>query len=339
MLTKGEEGIFQSKLGLTVMRYFGIAFLIGFLSGTLTALVMSPFISDTGISQSTVRILSYMVTISVMSLVFLKLFHKKIRYIHALEHGIEIIEGGGLEYPIPIEGNDELTSLAIQLNDMRRTLQKQINEREAAIQENYEMVTAISHDIRTPLTSVICYLDLIKDHKVETADQEVAYISNALEKAYQIKDLTGDLFSHSVAENQEVQFRYELINGNELLSQVLSESVFLLEEKGFKVQIKDSVQEAFDINVDIHQFRRVFDNLCSNALKYADLDHPICFDVMLDQGTLRLIQTNQIKKKSDTESFGIGLKTCEKIAERHEGSFRGWVEKEEFVAILTLPLY
>lgn len=339
MWTKGEGSIFQSKLGLTVMRYFGMAFLTGFVSGGASSIVLSFFISDNGISQATVRIISYLVTISVMTLVFLKLFHKKIRYIHTLEHGIEIMEGGGLEYPIPVEGDDELTSLAIQLNAMRRALQKQISEREAAIQENYEMVTAISHDIRTPLTSVICYLDLIKDHKVTTAEQAGAYINIALEKAYQIKDLTGDLFSHSVAENEEVHFHYQLLNGNELLSQVLSESVFLLEEKGFSVQVKDSIQEAFAINVDIHQFRRVFDNLCSNALKYADPNDPICFDVMLDEDSLRVIQTNQIKKKNDSESFGIGLKTCEKIADRHQGTFKAWIEKNEFVAILTLTLY
>lgn len=339
MLTKQEESIFRSKLGLTIMKYFGISFVIALASGVATTLLLNCFIRENGISGETVELLSYMVTIAVLFVVFLKLFHKKIRYIHTLEHGIEIIEGGGLEYPIPVEGDDELTALAIQLNDMRRTLQKQINERETAIRENHEMVTAISHDIRTPLTSVICYLDLIRDGKVKSPEEEAVYINNALEKACQIKNLTTALFSHSVAENEEVMFHYELIDGNELLAQVLSESVFLLEEKGPTVQVKDSIAEGFAINVDIQQFRRVFDNLCSNALKYADPRRPISFDVMLEPDTLRIIQTNQVRKNSGGESFGIGLKTCEKIAERHEGTFKSWIEKGEFVAIWTLPLY
>ena len=60
---------------------------------------------------------------------------------------------------------------------------------------------------------------------------------------------------------------------------------------------------------------------------------------MLEPDTLRIIQTNQVRKNSGGESFGIGLKTCEKIAARHEGTFKSWIEKGEFVAIWTLPLY
>lgn len=99
MLTKQEESIFRSKLGLTVMKYFGVSFVIALASGVVTTLLLTCFIRENGISEETVELLSYMVTIAVLFVVFLKLFHKKIRYIHTLEHGIEIIEGGRAGIP------------------------------------------------------------------------------------------------------------------------------------------------------------------------------------------------------------------------------------------------
>ena len=78
MLTKQEESIFRSKLGLTIMKYFGISFVIALASGVATTLLLNCFIRENGISGETVELLSYMVTIAVLFVVFLKLFHKNL---------------------------------------------------------------------------------------------------------------------------------------------------------------------------------------------------------------------------------------------------------------------
>ncbi len=76
---------------------------------------------------------------------------------------------------------------------MSHTLENQLIKEREMKNKNKDIVTSISHDVRTPLTSVICYLDLIKDHKYNSPEQLEQYIKNVRSKAYQIKDLTDDL--------------------------------------------------------------------------------------------------------------------------------------------------
>lgn len=90
-------------------------------------------------------------------------------------------------------GSDELSSLALSINDMSAAVKQSLDAQNELKKQNYDIVTSISHDIRTPLTSVICYLDMLADGKVQNAEKAAGYLKSARQKAYQIKDLTDNL--------------------------------------------------------------------------------------------------------------------------------------------------
>lgn len=147
--------------------------------------------------------------------VFLVLLQKKLAYIRQIEKGIHILETGSRGYVIPLKGRDELYSLADSINQMSESLHKEIEEKDRIEKERSEIVTALSHDIRTPLTSVLFYLDLITAGKC-TADESVLYMEKAKRQAYHMKNLMDDLFSYSYATGDRFSLKNEEYDGNEL---------------------------------------------------------------------------------------------------------------------------
>lgn len=91
---------------------------------------------------------------------------KKIVYINQLSQDIEILEGGNLEYEVHVQGNDETADLARGLNNMKDSFKNQIEKVENLTRKNQEMVTEISHDLRTPLTSVLLYAEILQNKKI-----------------------------------------------------------------------------------------------------------------------------------------------------------------------------
>lgn len=268
---------------------------------------------------------------------FINMMKKKVRYISRIEEGIKIIESGSLEYRIPVIGDDELSSLAISINDMSQAMWERLKWEAEVKQQNYDIVSAISHDIRTPLTSVVCYLDLLEDKKFKNEEERTQYIKNARQNAYLIKSLTDNLFEHSIASNENIPFHYERVSGNELISQLLSEMVYLLEDKGFKVSCFNDIAIPYILSVDVTHFHRIFDNLSSNVLKYADPQYYVDITACLDKGKLVITQHNKIKEeKKKRESFSIGIRTCEDILKRHSGKLLIEKTETDFTATVSV---
>lgn len=330
-----ETGIILDDIKQTQMPYQH-EYQIQFSDATVDILVTPYFESR---YKKTINATSFGMSLILFILLFTLLLRKKIRYIKELEEGIKIIESGSLEYELPIEGNDELTSLALSINQMSRAMNERINWEEEAKYINYKLISSMSHDIRTPLTSVICYLDLIEAKKYDSVEKLQEYIKNARIKAYQIKGLTDKLFEHSLSSNEETVFTLERFNGNELIAQLVSENIYTLEDKSFTVNYIDKIYELFHIRVDIQQIRRVFENIFSNIYKYADKSVPV--DVILGIEDGRLVFTEHNKTAAfnkDVESFGLGLQTCRNIVRRHDGEINIQQNENSFIITVYLPI-
>lgn len=286
----------------------------------------------------------YSVVPCIYMLILLKSVGRQVRYINEIRKGIEIIEGGSMDYTIPIHGKDELTYLAISVNEMRQALDSEIKAKEKVKRENQQLITSVSHDIRTPLTSVICYLELIQDGRVRDPLKEKAYLNTALEKSYQIKGLITSLFEHSVADNGDVPFHFETYDGKLLISQIIEEISFSLKEGGFQLVVENCIDWDFSLTVDLKQLRRIFDNLVSNILKYADPKQPVDFGLILNKKELCIIQRNktvadfQISGNTSVDSSGIGLATCKRIIVRHLGKINYHQLHHLFKVELSLPV-
>ncbi|WP_304340842.1 HAMP domain-containing sensor histidine kinase [Metaclostridioides mangenotii] len=270
---------------------------------------------------------------------FLLLFSKKIKYIKKIEQGIKIAESGSLEYRIPVKGNDELSSLAKSINEMSGVITDQLLLESEMRQKNKDMVTSISHDIRTPLTSVICYLDLIADGKYSDKEQLDKYIENARLNAYQIKKLSENLFIHFVTSPEDIDYEIKRINANEFIFQLILDTTFELEENNFEVKVKNELHKQIHIDVDITQFRRIFTNICSNIIKYADKDAPIEFLASMTKNFLLIKQANQVSNSKDqSESFGIGIKNCKEIVKNHNGFLNVFNGEKDFLVEIGIPI-
>ncbi|MEK4440192.1 HAMP domain-containing sensor histidine kinase [Niallia sp. FSL K6-0077] len=271
---------------------------------------------------------------------FLLIINKKTSYIGVLEQEIKILEGGNLDYSITISGKDELSSLAQSIDEMRKSFAERLGSEERIRIANRELITAISHDLRTPLTILLGYMDIIELNKYKNHEDLLQYIHNSREKAYQIKALSDKLFEYftvsSAAEEEEVEF--ELYEGRALIDQLIDEQLVVMDNLDVQVRAVP-YDEKFLLEINLVAIRRVFDNIFSNIRKYADPMHPIHIQISLKQQWVDLRFENKILHETEKEdSNKIGLVSCQKIIQKHNGTLNVSVRKDTFLLQVTLPV-
>ena len=259
------------------------------------------------------------------------------RRIIALSKEAAAVSAGDLERCIRAPGEDELSALADSMDEMRRSVIDRMGNEKRAWEANTELITAISHDIRTPMTSLIGYLGLLCERR---ADEETRaqLAASAYAKAMELKDLTDQLFRYFLVYGKaELDLNTERFDARVLLEQMLGEMEFDLADAGFSLEREDFAGDCF-ITVDPLFLKRVLDNLVSNIRKYADPEKPVAVRSVLGDGQLTLTVSNaKAASLARKESTKIGLRTCEKIITALGGSFETQSGPERFTAKLTLP--
>ncbi|AWI05852.1 sensor histidine kinase [Clostridium drakei] len=271
--------------------------------------------------------------------IMLILIKRKTMYIGILENEIKILEGGNLNHEITIKGNDELSSLAQGIDEMRKSFMERLESEDKAHLANSELITAMSHDLRTPLTALVGYLDIIEYKKYKTDENLKQYIHNSREKAYQIKYLSDKLFEYFIVFNtNDDDLELETFDGNELLEQLLGEQSFILEDNGFDFEI-ESCNAPFFMEINLISIRRVFDNIFSNIIKYADKSESIKVKYYIQKKLLFIYIENEINNNlKAVNSTGIGLRTCKKIIEGHNGKIETEKQENTFFIQIELPI-
>lgn len=286
-------------------------------------------------------VLFFNVVLSVLVLIFLiSLFiSRKTSYIGVLENEIKILEGGELHYPVSIRGHDELSSLAESINEMRLSFIERLEWEENAKSANKELITAMSHDLRTPLTALVGYLDIIIHNKYKSQEDLRKYILNSRDKAYQIKELSDKLFEYfTVFKTDEDDLQLEPFNGNELISQLLEEQLLQLHNHGFTYEL-DTADAPFDLEIHLISMRRILDNLFSNIFKYADPAMPVVIRSTVGDRMWSLRMENHVMLHlQEAGGTGIGIKVCQRMMERQYGSFAAARTGDIFTVHLSLPV-
>ena len=249
-----------------------------------------------------------------------------------------LISSGDLWRDIVPSGKDELGTLAESMDEMRRSVIQRMGKETQAWQANSELITAISHDIRTPMTSLIGYLALLNDGGFEDKERSKQFAASAYGKAMELKDLTDQLFRYFLVYGKaELELKMESFDGKLLLEQLVGEAEFDLFDAGFKLQNIEFEGEC-SIDEDPAYLKRVFDNIVSNIKKYADPALPVVFMSELSEGMLSITVSNRISRSMDrVESTKIGLRTCEKIMQAMSGSFTVRTDADHFAAEIKLP--
>jgi signal transduction histidine kinase len=285
-----------------------------------------------------VNYIAIFIGVVVFLLTFTSFINHKVKYITSLEKEVNIIEGGNLDYSLTIKGNDELTYLASSIDSMRTSIIERQRDEEQTRQANHKLVTAMSHDLRTPLTILIGLLEIIDGKKYNTEDELNTYITKTKNKAYQIKELSDKIFEYlfafDIKESELHKERYDI----EVINTMIEDNTFGLGEKGFTLTYTPC-EEDVSVMLDTTVFVRVFVNIFSNILKYADKEKPVTISSTVQDGYLVISASNYaIKKGYAEESTNIGLEVCKNIVQQHNGSFEHIEKDGIFTAVVKLPV-
>ena len=267
-------------------------------------------------------------TVIFFTLLFLFLLGDRLTYIRDITKGIQILQSGQLDHQVPVEGNNELTQLARSINYLSES-QKQIKEKEQRLKEEKEQfIRTMSHDIRTPLTSILAYSELVmsgQDSQVSALmpdayselsshdNKALEYMELIHKKALQIKDMTDILLDGG---KRNVTF-FE--NGHLLIEQLLADFEGILEDT-FTLATDLSECSDFQGHFDIRELQRIFDNLISNIQKYADPAKPVFLKIYTNDSDICIQQKNTaLPKNPQLESYQMGLNSIRRIAHNYDG--------------------
>lgn len=271
-------------------------------------------------------------------IMFYFITNKKMKYIENISSGLIEISKGNLNYRIKIQGRDELASLSNNINFMAEELSNKMkSEREEERIKN-ELITNVSHDLRTPLTSIKGYLALIKDKKYEDKIQLKQYINIAYNKSEKLEELINDLFEYTKLTSNAVNLNRQSISLSGLLEQLIEELVPICEETGVTIT-KNFPKRKFFTYLDPNKTARVFENLFINAIRYSikpgsvevSLREQKKFVIISIKNTCEPVSKEEVNKlfdrfyrldksrSSNTGGSGLGLAIAKSIVEIQGG--------------------
>lgn len=240
-----------------------------------------------------------------------------------LARQVEAVAAGDMNNTIKNDrraGRDEITDLASNVENMRCSMLENIAKEREAINSNTELITSMSHDIRTPLTVLLGYIDVMKNH---TSDENMREYLDASEScALRLKTMSDDMFNYFVVFGEgESECDFEEYDAATLFEQILSEKILLLREQGYTVDIPmlgtlHRKLPGVRLSTDAQKLMRIAENVFSNITKYADKSYPVSITSKLigDEITVNIVN-KALQNANKVESNGIGLKTCVKLSE------------------------
>ncbi len=256
-----------------------------------------------------------------------------------LSHEVADITGGKWDAEIHCNGRDELSKLADDVDNLRDTMLQRLESEKEAWNTNSELITSMSHDIRTPLTTLIGYLDILDSGDYRSQEELERYIGNCKQKALQLKDLSDKMFQYFLVFGRDsLEMENETYDTEILLQQLLGEHLFYLSNMGFRLSV-DFTKKKSRLTADIHYLKRLFDNLFSNIKKYAAPEGEVRIQTKIVGEGILICLSNDIRKDDAlVESTNIGLKTCQKIVEQMGGRFHAEREENRFEVRVLLPV-
>ena len=261
------------------------------------------------------------------------------RSVQTLSRQVRQVSRGDLGMQITPQTSDEIGQLALDVHAMRLSIIDKLQREEEAWKANSQLITAISHDVRTPLTALLGYLEIVSDESL-SPDERSAYLEICKNNALRLKGLTDELFGFFLVFGKpQPDQKPEEFDAGMLLEQVLLEHEMDLTQRGFHVETStDPITGS--LQVDLGHFRRIFDNLFSNVRKYADPCCPVTITCRCDREELTVTICNRIRQDANrVESNRIGLQTCHKLVAAMGGEFNQSRTKETFTVEVLLPVY
>lgn len=280
--------------------------------------------------------------------------NRKVNYIKYIAKNIEVLAQGNLDNILEKRGRDELNLVAKKINFMAKSLKEKIEKDKKRENLKNELITNVSHDLRTPLTSLIGYLTLIDDKKT-IEENKNQYIKTALKKSERLKFLLEDLFEYSKLESKEITIDKEEVNVVEIINQCIGEHEVEAKNKKMKF-IKDYICNELFLNIDANKIARAFENIIINAIKYGDEASEIIIQTFESGENIKFVFKNKVKnskvsninrifdrfyrgdesRNSKISGSGLGLAIVKSIIELHNGDVKAEFNNDTIKIIVSL---
>ncbi|MFD0619497.1 sensor histidine kinase [Paenibacillus sp. GCM10027629] len=213
-------------------------------------------------------VLDPIIFFSGLMIIFFTMTRPIVRYVLQMAEGLKTISQGDLNYRVPVLREDELGTVAQRINEMAEALLQQQNKERELEKSKMDLITGISHDLRTPLTSIIGYLGLIRNKSYQNEEEHERFVQNTYKKATQLQSLVEDLFEYTRLTSHDVTVNKLPMDVREMLEQLLTEFEPIAEE--YQVEICWSLGSHPEyIVADPEKIIRALDNLLINALKFS----------------------------------------------------------------------
>ena len=278
--------------------------------------------------------------IGTLALILFIYFYDITRRLSLLSDDVSIVSEVDVNHRIRAVGNDELATLSGNIENMRAGILENLEKEREARDANTELITSMSHDIRTPLTVLLGYLDIMKMQAEDETMQ--TYIRESQKTALRLKDLSDDMFRYFlVYGNSDIEAELADYDAPTLLSQMLTEHSLYLSENGYTFEAtgETGIVKGLLIRTDAPKLMRIIDNVYSNILKYADKSEPIKLSFRAEGERLTIEFANGIAEDSShAESNGIGLKTSKRLADMLGAALSFGKVGTKFYVRLALPL-
>lgn len=272
--------------------------------------------------------------------IFLAFLRSTVSDIKHLSSDLKRITGGELERRISLSRKDELGDLARDISIMQHSLIERMEKEREAVRSNRDLITSLSHDLRTPLTKQMCAIELALKGDCGKNEQLRKSLTQIYHHSEQIKEISDELFSYFLIDAEQNHIHMEIFDGYTLFAQLLSEYTDFLESSGFSVKLTMPQTEPFKIKIDASYLARILDNLASNIRKYADKEYVVEISLSLENNIVFVRFSNMMRADDGKmpDSSNIGIYSAKNMAELLGGNLTITVNKDMYCAELELKI-
>ena len=333
------DAFIVKSIGLQLLIILGIVFGMGML-----------FVAVLAAGGGDIIVIAF--AFGVISLPIFIFIMRKAGYLNKVLKHTEELAAGNLGADIPVKGKSAIAKHAANINDLRNKVNVSHKEQAKSERLKTELITNVSHDLRTPLTSIITYTELLKTPDLAQEDRD-SYIEILDRKSKRLKVLIDDLFEATKMASGNIELQKEKVDLNQLLQQALAEHNEELSQSSLQMRVSQPEHPVYAF-VDGQKLWRVFDNLIGNILKYALENTRVYISVKEEQNRVVLTFKNITKyelgedlnelferfKRGDqsrhTEGSGLGLAIAKSIVDLHDGSLDIEVDGDLFKVTVIL---